>query len=222
MNHTSRPARRLPALAAAVLVGATLLAPMAPAQAADTAAYVAALTEFLRGAGEGGDAAIETAAEQFGKLSQAGPNDPVLRAYAGASTSMRARTTMLPWKKMGYAEDGLAQIDKALALLTPAHDAPGYRGVPASLETRFTAAGTFLALPSMFNRGARGAKLLEEVAKSPLLDASPLPFKAAVWLRAGQEAAKAQNAAEARQWLEKVVASGAPQAAAAQARLKEL
>ncbi|NRF68836.1 hypothetical protein HLB44_17730 [Aquincola sp. S2] len=212
---------RLSTLAAALLLGATLLAPLAPAHAADTAAYVAALNEFLRG-NEGAEAAIDAAAEQFNKLSQAEPNDPVLRAYAGASTSMRARTTLLPWKKMGHAEDGLAQIDKALALLTPQHDAPGYRGVPASLETRFTAAGTFLALPSMFNRQARGAKLLDEVAKSPLLDGSPLPFKAAVWLRAGQEAAKGQNAAEARQWFEKVVASGAPQAAAAQAKLKEL
>jgi hypothetical protein len=222
MNTTPRPKSRPSNLAIALLLGATLLAPIGASQAAETAVYAAALNEFLRGAGEGGDAAIEAAAEQFGKLSQAEPNDPVLRAYAGASTSMRARTTMLPWKKMGYAEDGLAQIDKALALLTPAHDAPGYRGVPASLETRFTAAGTFLALPSMFNRNARGAKLLDEVAKSPLLDGAPLPFKAAVWLRAGQEAAKAQNAAEARQWLEKVVASGAPQAAAAQAKLKEL
>lgn len=221
MTNT-RPARRQPALAAALLIGAALLAPVAPVHAADSAAYAAALNEFLRGAADGGETAVETAAEQFGKLSQAEPNDPVLRAYAGAAVTMRARTTMLPWKKMGYAEDGLAQIDKALALLTPAHDAPGYRGVPASLETRFTAAGTFLALPSMFNRAARGAKLLDEVAKSPLLDGAPLPFKAAVWLRAGQEAAKLQNAAEARQWLEKVVASGAPQAAAAQAKLKEL
>ncbi|WP_284616802.1 hypothetical protein [Aquabacterium humicola] len=224
MNNTrpARPLRNLPALAATLLIGAALLGPTAPAQAADTAAYAAALTEFLRGAADGGDAAIDSAADQFGRLSAAEPGDPVLRAYAGASLAMRARTTMLPWKKMGYAEDGLAQIDKALALLTPAHDAPGYRGVPASLETRFTAAGTFLALPSMFNRNARGAKLLDEVAKSPLLDGAPLPFKAAVWLRAGQEAAKSQNAAEARQWLEKVVASGAPQAAAAQAKLKEL
>jgi hypothetical protein len=156
------------------------------------------------------------------KLSQEKPANPVLRAYAGAATAMRASTTLLPWKKLNHAEDGLALVDKALAQLTPAHDAPLYRHVPATLEVRFTAAGTFLAMPSMFNRHERGLKLLDEVAKSPLMDAAPPPFKGLVWMRAGQEAAKAQRNAEAREWFQKVSASGAPQAPAAQARLKDL
>lgn len=216
------PMPLLSPLMACLLVSAALLAPAAPATAAaDAAQFATAMTEFTRAVG-GDEAAIDQAAEALKKLSQAEPADPVLRAYAGAAEAMRARTTLLPWKKMGYAEDGLALIDKALAQLTPAHDAPLYRGVPAALEARFTAATTFLALPSMFNRQARGAKLLDEVVKSPLLDGAPLPFKGAVWLRAGQEAAKAKQTAEARQWLQKVADSGAPQASAAQAQLKDL
>jgi putative ABC transport system ATP-binding protein len=80
-------------------------------------------------------------------------------------------------------EDGLCRrrpgaLDKALALLTPAHDAPLQHGTPGSLEvTRLTAANTFLAVPGFMNRGARGAKLLQRVLASPLLAASPLPFK---------------------------------------------
>ena len=74
----------------------------------------------------------------------------------------------------------------------------------------------------MFNRHERGARLLDEVLKSPLFDAAPAGFKASVWLRAGLEAQKAQRTDEARQWLQKAAASGAPQAAAAQARLKAL
>ena len=202
------------------LSAAALLVPLAPAAAGEKA-VPAALAEFQR-ALDGQQAAIEPAAQQLLALSQAEPANPVLRAYAGAATAMRASTTLLPWKKMGHAEDGLALIDKALAQLTPAHDAPLYRHVPASLEVRFTAAGTFLAMPSMFNRHERGRTLLDEVLNSPLLDATPAPFKAAVWMRAGQEAAKAQRTAEARQWFEKVSTSGAPQAPAAQARLKDL
>lgn len=218
---TTQPARLMLSalLLSAALAGATL-APPAHA-AADAAAFSAATGEFIK-AVDGNDSAVEAAAQQLGKLSQAEPQDPVLRAYAGAATAMKARTTLLPWKKMGAAEDGLALIDKALAQLTPAHDAPLYRGTPASLETRFVAAGTFLALPSMFNRHERGAKLLDEVLKSPLFDAAPVGFKASVWLRAGLEAQKAQRSDEARQWLQKAAASGAPQAAAAQAKLKAL
>jgi hypothetical protein len=208
--------------AAALLLGATLLAPGAPSMAAtDAATFAAAMADF-QNAAAGQDAAIEASAGRLLKLSQADPADPVLRAYAGAAVAMRARTTMLPWKKMAHAEDGLALIDKALAQLTPEHDAPAYRHVPASLEVRFTAAGTFLAMPGMFNRRERGLKLLDDVARSPLLEAAPLPFKGLVWLRAGQEAAKAQQTTEARQWFEKVSTSGAPQAAAAQAQLKSL
>jgi hypothetical protein len=209
-NHfLAGPARRH---ALAWLLGVALLASAAPVLAAtDPAVFAAAMVDFQRATG-GDKSAIDGAAEQLTKLSQADPTDPVLRAYAGAVTAMRSTTTLLPWKKLNYAEDGLAKIDKALTQLTPAHDAPLYRGVPATLEVRFTAATTFLALPAMFNRHPRGEKLLDEVVKSPLLAAAPLPFKGAVWLRAGQQAAEANNATEARQWFDKVRASGAPQA----------
>lgn len=193
----------------------------APVQAADAAAFEAAFGEFQR-ANSGIDAAIDAAAERFALLSAAAPGDPVLLAYSGAATTMRARTAYMPWNKLSLAEDGLAKIDKALALLTPAHDAVLYHGTPASLETRFTAANTYLALPAGFNRHARGVKLLEEVLANPMLASAPLPFRGAVWLRAGSEAIADKRPDDARRLLQRVLSSGAPQAANAQARLKEL
>lgn len=202
-----------------VFVVMALLAALA--QAADSAAFAHA-SGLMQKAAAGDNASIEPALTEFKALSGAEPADPVLRAYLGAATSMQAVTTMLPWRKMGFAEDGLAQIDKALAQLTPAHDAPLHQGVPASLETRFVAASTFLNLPGLFNRGPRGTQLLAEVTQSPLLAQAPLGFRGAVWLRAAREAVKAQNNGEARQWLDKVIAAGAPQATVAQAQLKGL
>lgn len=218
LHGSRRAALRLGATFALSLGSAVWLA---AAQAADPATFAAAFTEFQRANG-GDESAIEPAAERFAALAAAEPGNPVLLAYSGAAAAMRARTTRLPWKKMSHAEDGLALIDKALVLLDAGHDAPMFRAVPASLETRFTAAGTFLALPGMFNRGARGAKLLDEVLASPLLASTPLPFRGAVWLRAGTLAADDKRIDEARRWLQQVVSSGAPQAAAAQAKLKEL
>ena len=145
-----------------------------------------------------------------------------LLAYAGAATSMRATTTMLPWKKMSLAEDGLAQLDKALAMLAPAHEQLLHKGTPATLETRFVAASAFLAMPSMFNRQPRGAKLLDEVLANPHLTAAPLGFRGAVWLRAGVAALNDKRPDDARRWFQQVISSGAPQAPAAQAKLKEL
>jgi len=209
-------------------LGRSLVLTIAAALMVGTAAVAATPAQFQSAhqqfelARQGDSDAIAGAAATFQGLSDATPSDPVLRAYAGSAGAMRARTTWLPWKKMGYAEDGLAQLDKALAQLRPADDAPRYRGTPASLEVRFTAASTFLALPSMFNRHARGQKLLAEVLASPLFDGCPLGFRGAVWLMASQEAADNQQPAEARAYLQRIVQAQAPQAALAQARLQEL
>lgn len=217
-----RDVLRVAAVAAIGAAGAAwlTLAPAA-ARAADAAGFEAAFATFQRAAA-GDEAAIETAAKQFAGLSDAEPADPLLLAYSGATTALQARAALLPWKKLSLADEGLARIDKALALLQPAHDAQLHRGTPASLETRFVAANTFLGMPSMFNRGARGRSLLEQVLGSPLFASTPLPFRGTVWLRAGIAASADSRPADARRWFERVVASGAPQAAAAQVRLKEL
>ena len=189
---------------------------------ATTAADFNAAFELYQRALTGQAAAVDEAARRWAELSAAEPGDPVLRAYAGSSTALLATTTLLPWRKMTHAEDGLAMLDKALAMLSPAHDAPAHQGVPASLETRLIAASTFLGLPAMFNRQARGAKLLDELLRQPLLEGAPLPFRGVVWMTAANNAIKSQRNDEARQWLQKIVASAAPQAAAAQAKLKAL
>lgn len=226
MNEVLTPTRRAVLRVAAIAVvsaaGATWMALAArPACAADAAGFEAAFASFQRGAA-GDDGAIDSAVKQFTSLTEADPSDPVLLAYSGAATALQARAAVLPWKKLAYADDGLARLDKALSLLQPAHDAPLHRNTPASLETRFVAANTFLGMPSMFNRQARGRRLLDEVLQSPLLAASPLPFRGTVWLRAGVAAAADNRPADARRWFEQVVSSGAPQADAAQAKLKEL
>ena len=225
MNPSLSPlsARRplLHLLRAAALISTLAWVFAAPARAADAASFEAAFSEFQR-ANSGVDSAVEVAAERFGALLLADPANPVLLAYSGAATAMRSRNTLLPWKKMSFAEDGLAQIDKALALLTAEHDVPLYRGTPASLDTRFAAASVFLALPGMFNRYARGTKLLDDVLASPLLTLAPLAFRGAVWLRAGVEALADKRPDDARRLLQYVLSSGAPQAERAHAKLKEL
>lgn len=178
--------------------------------------------EQFQQAALGKDSAIEKSAEAFTTLLAQEPTNPVLMAYAGAATSMRATTTMLPWKKMGFAEDGLAQLDKALSMLTAAHNAPLQQNVPATLVVRYVAANTFLSVPGFMNRGARGAKLMAEVLASPLLDTAPLAFRGEVWMKAAEFAAKDKRTDEARKHLQRVIDSSAPQAAAARAQLQAL
>jgi len=202
-----------------------LLVHSAPAWSQRDPAFESAFivaAERLQQASAGERAAVDDAAERFGQLLAQHPADPLLRAYTGAATALRATTTLLPWRKLGLAEDGLALIDQALAQLAPAHAALQLRGVPVALETRFVAANTFLNLPTLFNRNERGRKLLDEVLASPAFaDAAP-GFRASVWLRAGKQAEADQQREQARHWYTLVVASKAPQAAMAARRLEAL
>ena len=192
------------------------------ASAATTdAQFVPAFQQFQ--AAQTGDAdALGGAAEQFNTLLKADPANPTLLAYAGAATALKSKTTVMPWKKMSYAEDGLAQIDKALALLQPVHDAELLNHVPLSLQTRFVAASTFLGLPPFFNRGPRGAKLLGDVQASPLFAQSPLGFQGAVLMRAAQLAAAEHRVDDARRNYTQVIDRAMPQADAAKAQREGL
>lgn len=206
---------------ASIASGALLAWPAVASAQVPMAAFEPAFNRMQQ-ARPGNASAIDDAVDQFTKLVNLQPTDPVLRAYLGAATAMRATTTMLPWKKIGYAEDGLAQIDKALSLLNPAHNGAGYRGVPAALEVRLVSATTFLRMPGFFNRGDRGRKLLNDVLASPLFETAPAGFRASVWLRAGGLAEDDRQIDQARQWYERAAATDTTYAATARGRLKEL
>jgi hypothetical protein len=223
MSHATRSLFVRHAVVAGVMALATLASLVAAGRAcaAADAPFQSAFQSFSQ-ASAGDKSAIDPAADAFVTLLKAEPANPVLMAYAGASTALKAPNTSMPWKKMSFAEDGLAQLDKALAMLTPAHDAPIQRGTPGALEVRFVAATTFLAVPPFMNRAERGAKLLGEVLASPLFERAPLPFKGAVWMRAAALAAKDQRKDDARRYFNEVIEHAAPQAEAARAKLKEI
>lgn len=203
------------------LLALSLAAACSLSLAAPEAQLQAAQAQF-QAAAKGDSEAIEKSVETYTALLKAEPGNPVLMAYLGAATTLRATNTMLPWKKMSHVEDGLAHLDKALVLLQPQHDVPAPGQVAASLETRFTAINTFLALPSMFNRGPRGAKLFAELLASPQFAQAPLPFQGAVWMRAAKWAEQDKRPEDARKFYQMVTERKAPQAAQAGAQLKAL
>jgi hypothetical protein len=218
MSHRFNPKTLQQAVVVTVLVLAVLAA-ASQARAAPEPAFQSAFAHFSQ-ASAGDAVAIDKAADAFALLLKAEPSNPVLMAYAGASEAMKARNTALPWKKMSHAEDGLALVDKSLALLTPVHDAALQHGTPGSLEVRLVAANTFLAMPGFMNRGARGARLLAEVLASPLFASAPLPFQGTVWMLAASQATKDKRADDAQRFLNEVISRNAPQADKARALLK--
>ncbi|GAA5174430.1 hypothetical protein GCM10025771_04120 [Niveibacterium umoris] len=161
----------------AVALASSFIVP--PVFAYDTAAWQAAQADFQRAnAGESGAAA--DAAEKFAKLVAAEPTNPLLLAYLGSSESMQGRDAMFPWKKMKFVETGLADLDRALALLKPEHAQAPAGGVSVANEVKLTAASTFLGLPGFFNRADAGTKLVNELASQPGFATMPERYRSAV------------------------------------------
>jgi hypothetical protein len=204
-----------------VALAACLVGLATAATAVPDAQFQGAFTHFMQ-ANAGDSGAIDRASEAFSALLKTEPTNPVLLAYTGAATAMKATTTWLPWKKMSYAEDGLSQLDKALSMLNPTHTNAVQNGTPGVLEVKFVAANTFLAVPGFMNRGERGSKLLGDVVASPLLASAPLGFRGTVWLKAATQASNAKNPTEARRLLGLILQNQTPQTAQAQALLKGL
>ena len=192
-----------------LLSTATVLSLATSALAASPAQFDNAYAQFQQARG-GNESAIGQSQASFASLLKTEPGNPVLLAYVGATTSMQANTTWLPWKKMSFAEDGMALLDKALAMLSAAHEAPQQHNLPAVLEVKFVAAKTFLAVPSFMNRQARGVKLLGEILLSPVLASAPLEFRGDVWMTAAELASKDKRPDEARKYLGEVIKASAP------------
>lgn len=211
----------IPQFSARLLVASTAVLLAVSAHAVSEAQFKSAFEQFQQ-ASSGKDGSIEKTVDAFSALLVTEPGNPVLMAYTGAATAMKATTTWLPWKKMSYAEGGMALLDKALAMLTQAHNAPLQHNTPAVLEVRLIAANTFLAVPGFMNRGARGAKLLNEVLSSVLLASAPLAFRGNVWMAGAALAAKEKRMDDAHKYLNLVIQANAPQMETARAQLKVL
>lgn len=213
---------RLGAVASLVLLA---LAAPARAQSGDDAALAKAMDEAYRWmdvAGEDNTDAILKANEAYEQIFKRHPSHPLVMAYTGGSRALLAYTTLLPWKKIRHVEDGMALVDKSLALLAPANDVTWPNGSPVHLETRFVAAKAFLDLPGFFNRGPRGATLLQGVLDDKRLATAPLILRGQAWLQAAQLAASEKRADDARRWARLVVDNRSPQQAAAEDLLKRL
>jgi hypothetical protein len=201
----------------------SLLGPSA-VRAEDMAGVFAEARSALERGRAGDAAAGARASELFQKLSESNPENPLYLAYWGSSWTLRGRNAWAPWNKMKLTEGGLDKIDRALAMLSPAHDQAMMRGVPVSVETRLVAASTFLALPSLFHRFEDGKAVVAAALVSPAFERSPAPVRAQLKNQASLVARKEKRDADEAESLRSVLALQAdgPVAEQARVRLREL
>ncbi len=164
--------------AKALFVAILLLSPVVFAQAPTDEAFTAALDQFKRARqGDGGQ--IEAAIAAFQTTPSSPLHQPLYAAYLGSAQALKGKAAWMPWNKMKYTEQGLDQIDQALANLRPEHDRVLVQGVPLGLSIRLVAAATFVAVPDgLFHRRSAGKGLLAELRRNPMLTGTPEAFRA--------------------------------------------
>lgn len=194
----------------------------AAAQEVATASFVQARQHFMA-AVEGKSNAADSAIEAFHVLATRQPEHPLLMAYEGAAYTLKGRDASMPWDKMKYTEKGADLLEKAVALLTPAHDEALFNGMPESLEVRIVAVNTLMSLPEFMNRRSQGKRALEAALASPALALASNQLRANLYAAAARLAGKEQRSKDEISWLQKVTAlPETSQHARAAARLKEL
>ena len=181
--------RQLLALAAAKLlvVGAVfLLPPTTPAfiptgfaAPVTEGGFEAALSQF--DAARADEKRLDAAIAALRGLTADPQRQPLAAACLGSALALQGKAAWMPWNKLKYTEQGLDQLDAALAMLKPEHGAVLVRGVPVSLQTRLVAAATVVAVPDgLFHRRADGRQLLAALRADPLLASAPPAFRAEV------------------------------------------
>lgn len=182
---------------ASLLLALTLgFAPANPAAAQTSLITPAIRSDFTR-AEQGDKSATERSAATLRRLSDANPTDPVVRAYLGSALAMQGRDAWMPWNKMKAVEAGTAELDKALAQLTPGHETAAPGQLSAGLETRMNAIGTFIELPDLFHRFEAARAVIKQALAQPALATAPREPKARIYAWAAEAASRAGDKVEA-------------------------
>ncbi|WNZ57810.1 hypothetical protein QT397_10830 [Microbulbifer sp. MKSA007] len=148
------------------------------------AAQDAKMEDLYQKAAAQGGAAIEESYEAFKTLQKDNPSDPIVLFYLGASETLMAKESWLPWRKVSYAENGIARMDKALTIIEEM-DNPGRssQGMPQDLLLKGIAATTFTKVPKLFNSFDRGFELYHELMGDPRI--GYMPPDATRWIYCG-------------------------------------
>ncbi len=90
------------------------------------------------------------------QLLQQEPDNPLLLVYYGSTETIMGKYAWMPWSKLGYVNDGIAHIDRALRLA-------GQQNDTSLNEVQLVAASTYIALPDRFNTFDSGKTLLAQL-----------------------------------------------------------
>ncbi|MDX9742112.1 MAG: hypothetical protein RBT81_13195 [Gammaproteobacteria bacterium] len=155
-----------------------LLLPVFPAHANEPGEFAEAREVFLR-AVDGDRRAVRDATLRFRTLSAAHPQEAVFIAYLGACTTLQGRDGTNNIERRRLTEEGLREIDRALALAVGAEQDP-----VRYLDAALVAANSYIHVPSFFNRYDDARRLVREILAHPGFERMADAYRAAAYMAA--------------------------------------
>ncbi len=157
------PRHRLMALALAFLAGSTLLVWLQPSPVvASSLPWDQVRQAYQRARELGQTQAVDEAIGLADGYLQTHPQDGLALTYRGSLATLRAKLSWMPWRKLGWLREGIAQMDDGVALadrLTPSSI--------QALEARLVRGLTSANIPQAFGRGGIAFADLQAVAAHP-------------------------------------------------------
>ncbi len=159
--------------------------------------------------GASGDAdAVEQVNQQLKVVLKKEGATPLTLIYLGSSETLLGRDAWMPWKKMEYTERGLAQMDKALNLLSNREQTqakqPLVNGLIESNLVKAMAASTFTSVPDFFNHFDRGYEIYIELLNDSHFVNHDFSATAWVYYYGVLAAMKAEDVTQAKHWLQQM------------------
>jgi hypothetical protein len=141
-------------------------APLGMAQRAPVAGSWEAVAQAYAVARTQRDAAsIDLALKKIGAWLAAHADDGRALVYQGSLLTLRARASVLPWKKLSMLQDGVGRMERGVARVM---NDPAQAGGPLELEVRVVRGTTSARIPRVFGRGNSARADLRAVIANPM------------------------------------------------------
>lgn len=121
------------------------------ADAADTPEWGAVAAAYGQSQAKGDFDTIEKALELANSYAEKYPKDGRAMTYRGSLAAMKARESILPWRKLGSLNQGVDWMDEGVALILKDKELAGGR---IEIEVRMVRGITSARIPTLFGRGS--------------------------------------------------------------------
>lgn len=180
-------------LAAAAVLAATSAPSTSAAPAAAGTEWTAVHSAYTQARDRGETGAIDQALELADAYVKAHPADGRALTYRGSLAAMRARASLLPWRKLSYLHEGIQQMDDGVERVV--RDGK-LAGGDVEIDVRMVRGITSARIPRAFGRGGTAVADFRAITSLPRFDqlqpehrASALAWLAVLAQRQGDEKA---------------------------------